>query len=462
MIRRILTSRWGGISGALALLAIAGAIWLQSVGWVRGLAPAICPGAAARAETEIQAIALTIDDGPSVDPQVTAAILNVLAAHQAHATFFLIGEHLPGSDRELARLIPEGHELGNHLSADRPAVALGPLAFARDAIETGKALEKIATHSGDGERVRWLRPGSGFCSASQQAIARDLGDRVALGSIWPLDTLPIPPAISTQIILANLHPGGILVLHDRGPADARGRRAARTLELLLPKLQERGYRVVTLSELEALGELVPSEENAWPVWSDRLRGRAMFGFVIRTLSSQQGRALLALFSATNGAILAIGFATGFLRWQWLPGWLPMGELLGTSARLLLFPALFEEWLFRGLFLPAAAEFDNRPSNVGLAIGVVGLLLYVASHLPSGYVTDRLTGGQTGFFATFRRVDALACTTLLGLACTLSYLYCGSLYPAIAEHWLVVWIWFFVCGGYARLYPAAAGQLERPG
>ncbi|MEO0948644.1 MAG: CPBP family glutamic-type intramembrane protease, partial [Cyanobacteria bacterium J06641_5] len=100
---------------------------------------------------------------------------------------------------------------------------------------------------------------------------------------------------------------------------------------------------------------------------------------------------------------------------------------------------------------------GRPSSVGLAVGGLGLLLYVAIHVPSGYVTDWLTGGQTNFFTTFTRIDALVCTTLLGLVCTLAYLYCGSLYPAIAEHWLVVWVWFFVCGGYYRLYPAAASS-----
>ena len=459
MFQKRLASTWKWVLGAIALLAIAGAILLQPLGLLRGFAPAICPGAVLYAETETPAIALTLDDGPSANPQVTASILDVLAAHQAQATFFLIGDRLPDSDRELARLVPAGHEVGNHLSVDRPAVGLGPQAFERDLVEAGRVLVEVAAGGGDTERLRWLRPGSGFCSAPQHGIARDRGYRLALGSIWPLDTLPIPPALSVRMILARLHPGGILVLHDRGPADRRGQRTARILERLLPQLQARGYRVVTLSELETLGEWMPPEDNAWPVWGDRLRGRAMFGFVIRKLSLQQGRVLLGLFITINGAILGLGFATGFLRWQWLPGRLPMGVLLGTSARLLIFPALLEEWLFRGLFLPAAAEFDGRPSSIGLAIGGLGLLLYVLAHVPSGYVTDRLTGSKTNFFATFTRMDALACTTLLGLACSLAYLYCGSLYPAIAEHWLVVWVWFFICGGYYRLYPATTSSSQ---
>ena len=42
------------------------------------------------ADTKDKVIALTYDDGP--DPEHTAAVLDVLKAHQVKATFFLIGE----------------------------------------------------------------------------------------------------------------------------------------------------------------------------------------------------------------------------------------------------------------------------------------------------------------------------------------------------------------------------------
>jgi peptidoglycan/xylan/chitin deacetylase (PgdA/CDA1 family) len=41
------------------------------------------------------------------------------------------------------------------------------------------------------------------------------------------------------------------VLHDVGP---RGERTLATLESVLPELKRRGYQVITLSELAALGE----------------------------------------------------------------------------------------------------------------------------------------------------------------------------------------------------------------
>ena len=42
----------------------------------------------------------------------------VLRQHDARATFFLITDHIPGNEETLVRMLKEGHELGNHLTAD--------------------------------------------------------------------------------------------------------------------------------------------------------------------------------------------------------------------------------------------------------------------------------------------------------------------------------------------------------
>jgi peptidoglycan/xylan/chitin deacetylase (PgdA/CDA1 family) len=47
----------------------------------------------------------------------------------------------------------------------------------------------------------------------------------------------------------GVRPGSVIVLHD---ANGRGLRTAATLDKVIPRLRERGYRVVTLSELRAL------------------------------------------------------------------------------------------------------------------------------------------------------------------------------------------------------------------
>ena len=74
------------------------------------------------------------------------------------------------------------------------------------------------------------------------------GYQLALGSLFPYDTHIISEQFAQWFVLNNLDPGDILVLHD-GPKN-RGERTAKLLDRLLPKIQQRGYRVVTLTELK--------------------------------------------------------------------------------------------------------------------------------------------------------------------------------------------------------------------
>ncbi|AFL90120.1 putative xylanase/chitin deacetylase [Terriglobus roseus DSM 18391] len=57
-------------------------------------------------------VALTYDDGPS--PRNTSALLDLLAEHRAHATFFLIGEHVRKHPELARRVVAGGHAIGNH------------------------------------------------------------------------------------------------------------------------------------------------------------------------------------------------------------------------------------------------------------------------------------------------------------------------------------------------------------
>jgi peptidoglycan/xylan/chitin deacetylase (PgdA/CDA1 family) len=78
--------------------------------------------------------------------------------------------------------------------------------------------------------------------------AAERGYRVVLGSVYPFDAQLAFPGFLAWYVLRNVRPGAILVLHDGAE---RGGRTAEVLEKVLPVLRERGYRVVTVSELLA-------------------------------------------------------------------------------------------------------------------------------------------------------------------------------------------------------------------
>jgi peptidoglycan/xylan/chitin deacetylase (PgdA/CDA1 family) len=74
-----------------------------------------------------------------------------------------------------------------------------------------------------------------------------------LGTMSPFD-LRVPAAVSVRHAMTNLRPGAILILHDGGPGR---KRTIDILEALLPRIHAQGYRLVTLTELVALGESDP-------------------------------------------------------------------------------------------------------------------------------------------------------------------------------------------------------------
>jgi len=185
------------------------------------------------------AVALTIDDGP--DGGATPRILDVLARHEARATFFLISSRVPGNEALVSRMVAEGHELGNHLTRDEPSVWLSAREFEAALVEADSVLSRFG-------QMRWFRPGSGWYSDTMLAIARARGYRSALGSVYPYDALIPWPRFAAYQILNNVRAGDVIVLHDGG---ARGPRTAAVLEEILPALERRGLAVVTLSELVA-------------------------------------------------------------------------------------------------------------------------------------------------------------------------------------------------------------------
>ena len=189
--------------------------------------------------TKDPVVALTIDDGPSV---ATPEILDVLAENDAHATFFVIGDHVRGLPELARRLVAEGHELGHHMMVDEPSIDLAPETFRARFAEMDGILDELG-----GSVV--FRPGSGWYDDRMVGDAARLGYRTVLGSVYPFDAQIPFAGVATWYMRPLIGPGSILILHD-GPE--RGPRTAQVLRTLLPELRARGMKVVTVSGLTAL------------------------------------------------------------------------------------------------------------------------------------------------------------------------------------------------------------------
>lgn len=191
-------------------------------------------------------MALTFDDGPS---EWTEPLLDLLEQHGAVATFFVLGTSIAGREGTLRRIVAAGHELGNHTQShlDLAKVADDVLI---DEIRAGA----LAIAAVVGHEPRLVRPPY---RAVPRRVARLVG-RMSLGpvvmsSVDPMDWNRQSAEPIVEHVLERLQPGAIVDLHDGIPPNNNGvptrQATVDAVARLLPVLRERGYRLVTISEL---------------------------------------------------------------------------------------------------------------------------------------------------------------------------------------------------------------------
>ncbi|HET8652285.1 MAG TPA: polysaccharide deacetylase family protein [Gaiellaceae bacterium] len=178
-------------------------------------------------------LALTFDDGPS---EWTEPILALLAAHDARATFFVVGSSVSGREPIVAAARAGGHEIGSHTFSHPHPAALGDEDL-REEIRRG-ALAADA---------RLVRPPYGEDAQRFDRLAGELGlGPTVLWSVDPGDWESDDPGAITRLVVDGAESGAIVDLHD-------GRREQRAtvdaLASILPELATRGLRSVTISTL---------------------------------------------------------------------------------------------------------------------------------------------------------------------------------------------------------------------
>lgn len=196
------------------------------------------PGVLWRVATSEPLVALSFDDGP--DPTFTPRVLDLLARHEVHATFFLIAERALARPDLVARIRAEGHEVASHYTTTRPAWRDSDEQFADNLEFAEKVLGLQDT------RPRLFRPPGGIARPSQLEQARGKGYTVVLGSAYPFDPASPPTAYIRWLVTKNLAPGVVVILHD-GIDDPS--RSIVALPAILRAGAKRGLRFVTVGEL---------------------------------------------------------------------------------------------------------------------------------------------------------------------------------------------------------------------
>lgn len=179
-------------------------------------------------------VALTFDDGPG---KRTGELLEALAANHAHATFFMQGKNVPRYPNEVKRMKEIGCELGSH-SFDHPDLSKMDAAGIRDQIDRTNQNLKDAS----GQSASVLRPPDGAIGSTLKSVA---GMPLILWNIDTLDWKTRNAQATIDNVMQKVKDGDIVLMHDihTESVDAA--------IVLIPKLIEAGYQLVTVSELAA-------------------------------------------------------------------------------------------------------------------------------------------------------------------------------------------------------------------
>lgn len=190
-------------------------------------------------------VALTFDDGP--DPTWTPQILDVLARHNAQATFFMVGAEAAAHPGLVARVHDAGHELGTHTYTHADLGALPPWRADLELSLTDNVLAGAA-----GVRPRLLRPPyssvpSALCGRTWETVRRAGADGY-LTVATDLDSKdwqrPGAAAIAAAATPRDGR-GAVILFHDGGGNRAQ---TVEGLDVLLTELAKQGYRFTTVSQ----------------------------------------------------------------------------------------------------------------------------------------------------------------------------------------------------------------------
>lgn len=181
-----------------------------------------------------KAVALTFDDGPSRAND--GRIVETLQKYGAHATFFVLGDRARVDGDILQMYLAAGCEIGSH-SWNHPQLSkMKWNEIERQLVKTNKTVSKLT----GGYQIQLLRPPYG-------SISNTMRKKVDMPMIlWSLDTEDWKTRNTKKIfkeVKKEVKDGDIILMHDiySTTADA--------VEKVVPWLQNKGYDILTVSEL---------------------------------------------------------------------------------------------------------------------------------------------------------------------------------------------------------------------
>lgn len=173
---------------------------------------------------------VTFDDGP--DPVSTPLILDILKAHDVHATFFCTGSKVLAYPGLFARVAAEGHTIGNHGFRHLNGLKTPVRTYCSDILR-GR----------DITCSNLFRPPYGMLRVRQYRIL-ERSMQIVFWDLMPYDfDRRLTPEASYSILSQRIRPGSVIVLHDTASSSA-----GQYLERFISKALGDGYSFGSIDE----------------------------------------------------------------------------------------------------------------------------------------------------------------------------------------------------------------------
>ncbi len=166
------------------------------------------------------------------------SILQTLAKHNTHITFFLVGDFVTKYPEAVKKIAEAGHEIGNH-SNSHPHV--NNLSLEKNREEIQKCSEKIQQITG--KKTTLFRGPYGEYNDTVIQAAKSQNHTTIQ---WNLDTLDYSGLTGEEMwkrIESKLQAGSIVLSH------SGTKHTADSLDMLLSKIEQKGFAIVKVSDL---------------------------------------------------------------------------------------------------------------------------------------------------------------------------------------------------------------------
>lgn len=192
-------------------------------------------------------IALTFDDGPH--PYFTDRLLTLLKKEHVRATFFTVGRLVMEYPYLVQEISLAGHELAGHSFTHRNLSRLSDDEVRRELSITRGMIEDLS-----GKRVPYFRPPGGQYNQRVVSLGKSMGLSMVLWSVFPKDHEEPSSDVIVDRVLQQATDGGIVLLHSGVEATYNA------LPRIVSELRKRGYRFVTISELNKQKNVAAAKE----------------------------------------------------------------------------------------------------------------------------------------------------------------------------------------------------------